>query len=241
MNKIYNLNSFEKLIRDILKHGYQFITDPNELLTGDSKVYIRHDIDICLKRALKVLEIEKLIGVESTFFFMVGSPFYNLSEFRNLPLIKSFMNQSVKIGLHANISDIENFEEEIQQQQIILNTLFNTEINQISFHHPTIETMKLNLIELELVNLYSFCKQPGIEYFSDSNMNLDFINLYQTLRERTNIQLLLHPVWWVESLKDPSDLWNILISEESSVLRTHIKNTERTYMENEPNTSETSI
>jgi len=70
---------------------------------------------------------------------------------------------------------------------------------------------------------------------------LDFINLYQTLRKRTNIQLLLHPVWWVESLKDPSDLWDILISEASSKLRTYIKNTERTYVDNQPNSSKTSI
>jgi hypothetical protein len=241
MNKIYNLNSFEQLLRDILKHGYQFTTDPNELLTGDSKVYLRHDLDICLKRAYKVLEIEKLIGVESTFFFMVNSPFYNLSEFRNLPVIKSFINQSAKIGLHANILGIEKFEEELKQQRMILNTHFNAEINQISFHHPTKETMELNLTELRLHNMYNFCKKPGIEYFSDSNMNLNFINLYQTLRKRTNIQLLLHPVWWVESLKDPSDLWDILIGEASSKLRTYIKNTERTYVDNKPNSSKTSI
>ena len=82
--------------------------------------------------------------------------------------------------------------------------------------------------------MYSYCKKSGIEYFSDSNMNLDFISLYQTLRVRTNIQLLLHQVWWVESLKDPSDLWDILIDELSFKLRTYIKNTERTYVDNKP-------
>ena len=234
MNKIYNLNGFEQLIGDILNHGYQFTTDPNELLTGEGKVYLRHDLDVCPMRAYQVLEIEKLIGVESTFFFMVNSPFYNLSELRNLAVIKSFINQSAKIGLHANISDIEKFEEELKQQRVILNNHFNTEINQISFHHPTKQTMELNLIYLGLHNMYSYCKKSGIEYFSDSNMNLDFISLYQTLRDKKNIQLLLHPVWWVESLKDPSDLWDILIDELSFKLRTYIKNTERTYVDNKP-------
>jgi hypothetical protein len=235
MNKIYNLNTFEQLISDILKHGYQFITKPSELVTGNSKIYLRHDIDVCLIRAYKILEIEKQIGIESTFFFMVNSPFYNLSEFNNLSLTKLFIDQRAKIGLHANIFDIEKFEEEVELQRKILNMYFETNINQLSFHHPNEETMELNLIHLGLENMYHFCKKSGIEYFSDSNMNLNFIDLNQALRDKKNIQLLLHPVWWIESLKDPGDLWEILLGEASAKLRRNIKHTERTYIDSEPN------
>lgn len=235
MNKIYNLNTFEQLISDILKHGYQFITEPSELVTGNGKIYLRHDIDVCLIRAYKILEIEKRIGAESTFFFMVNSPFYNLSEFNNLSLIKLFIDQRAKIGLHAYILDIEKFEEEIELQQKILNMHFETNINQLSFHHPNEKSMELDLTHVGLENLYHFCKKSGIEYFSDSNMNLNFIDLYQALRDKKNIQLLLHPVWWIESLNDPSDLWEILLGEASAKLRRNIQRTERTYIDGEPN------
>ncbi len=77
-NRIYNdyfmksrLKEYEKLILDFINNDYMFITisDYKKLKDNDKHLIIRHDIDSDLAIAKKMFEIEKKLGVKSTYYF----------------------------------------------------------------------------------------------------------------------------------------------------------------------------
>ena len=66
---------------------------PNQLLW-------RHDIDFSIGNALVLAEIEAENNIQSTYFLLLHSPFYNLMDSRHLSIIKQIIALGHDIGLH---------------------------------------------------------------------------------------------------------------------------------------------
>ena len=60
----------------------------------------RHDIDLSVHRAYSLAKIEKNFCIKATYFFLLGSKFYNIFEKDIKDLILKIISLGHRIGLH---------------------------------------------------------------------------------------------------------------------------------------------
>ena len=80
----YNRDSLEKILNFYSHEGYVWETDPKNMLQGEQKIFLRHDIDVSLEVAREMAKTEEKYAVNSVFFIMVNSPFYNIFEYNQI-------------------------------------------------------------------------------------------------------------------------------------------------------------
>lgn len=74
----FTYESYPDLIKKIRKSGYQF-TGYQEWQKAEKSVILRHDVDMCLEKAVRMSELEKeLIGGGGVYFVLLTSDFYNV-------------------------------------------------------------------------------------------------------------------------------------------------------------------
>jgi hypothetical protein len=61
-------------------------------------VFLRHDVDISLRRTVKMANIQKELGIQSTYFFRLHAEKYTFEEAR--PIITQLVEDGFRIGLH---------------------------------------------------------------------------------------------------------------------------------------------
>lgn len=225
----YNRDFLKRVLSEFSDNSYDFVLDPSLLKSGSGKVFLRHDIDVDLQRAITLRNFEIELGYHGVYFVMVNSPFYNPLSGDSLRSIQEFLDKNTCIGLHAYITNLVEWEKQIERQKQVLETVIGKPISLLSFHHPTRETIELNLSKMDILNVYTLNQTNDISYFSDSNMNLDFEGLTAAISANRNIHLLIHPVWWIDGFDDPSQLWPELISEKTKNLWDTVSMTERSF------------
>ncbi|VTX99065.1 Uncharacterised protein [Campylobacter concisus] len=85
----FDIDGYKNLIK-ISKEKYNFVKF-NDVCTN-SIILLRHDIDVSPKLALEMAKLEHKLGVNSTFFFMVRSPFYNLFSRANDNIVRQIID-----------------------------------------------------------------------------------------------------------------------------------------------------
>lgn len=100
--KSYHLKSYsdflENLKQSSLVAGAFNQYDELSSRPGTTSVFIRHDVDISLSRALKMAELEQAAGIPSTYFFRMHAEKYTFEE--AVPVISQLHNSGFEIGLH---------------------------------------------------------------------------------------------------------------------------------------------
>ena len=100
---------------------------------------LRHDIDFCPLRALRIAQIERKMNIKSTFFFLVNTDFYNLNSYENKNVLKEIVNLGHEIGLHFDASTLKkiNIINKVCKAEVkVLENLIEKKIYIISFHRP---------------------------------------------------------------------------------------------------------
>ena len=72
----FTYEDYEKMIELLWKKGYSFC-NYKETYTEKKVCVLRHDVDTDIGAALKFAQIEKKLGVKSTYFILSRSDFYN--------------------------------------------------------------------------------------------------------------------------------------------------------------------
>jgi len=172
---------------------------------------IRHDVEFSLDRALKLAEIEKQLGVISTYTVQLRNNTYNALSEKNVNLVHEIKSLGHKIGLHQNPPLMPERELKLYVLKDIqtLEYYYGFKIDRYAFHRPKQEQLKMYLDIPGLINCYDKkffqyfeVEKPGelsVTYLADSNhkwkygypMELDF-NIVKKL------QLNTHPFSWTE-------------------------------------------
>ena len=154
-------------------------------------VFIRHDVDLSLKKAVELGELEAKKDVQSTFFLSPSFPFYNLTnEIENVEHLQMLGHD---IGLHANPKTY------LLEYKLLKE--FHP-VKTISWHFPPDEKLRGPLkVKPNLLNMYS--KKLMKNYYSDSRgiWNKDYKEI--TKPAKGVKQLLVHPEWWNETALTP--------------------------------------
>lgn len=201
---------FEALRRDFVPTQ---LGDASEAtLSGRRSVFLRHDLDVSLERAVPLARFEKECGIEATYHVMLDSPFYDVRSKSSTDALAAIAMQGHEIGLHYDVvargmrdaaSDVR--EADIARACEELEALLAAPVRSLSFHLPVRELIDGPLRVAGRVSGYG---SPVFEwYLSDSRARWrEGEPLVSLAEERAaNLQILLHPVWWGAEHQPPSE------------------------------------
>ena len=186
-------------------------------------LFLRHDVDVCLRRALRMAEIEHELGVRATYMLMTDSPLYALEDDASKQIIRRLATMGHEIGLHYNPDEGERtgdrrvsaWEARIDSACEQLEKVSGLPVASISFHRPPAQCLQGPLTVNGRVNAYA--SQLMDWYLSDSKGYWrEGEPLPHLLRPRKLLlQLLLHPIWWGAEHMRAEDRLQVFFKEQT--------------------------
>lgn len=215
--KIFTYNYYRQLLTELYEN-YEFIFfDELDAHKKSKFIILRHDIDFDIDKTLKIANIEKEHSVKSTYFFLLNSEFYNIHHFSNINKLQKILEMGHRISIHFDVNNYPDIGNEeisayVDKEIGYFKDLFNVDVKIISFHRPD-DNVLMNKINLGIDHTYMNKYAQSIRYLSDSKKKMkegDFIKIAKSSKYN-QIQLLLHPIWWNETLTDAqSDYQNFI-------------------------------
>ncbi len=197
----FTYEAYRKLVMILGESGYVFCGYSN-VYDYDRTVIMRHDVDFDLEKACTLAALEEQMGVESTYFVLVATDFYNLLSKNSRDKIRTIISLGHDIGLHFDetqyaINSIGGFQERVMVEAKILSDALDYEINVVSMHRPSQAILKRNIKFQRLVNSYSPEFFVHMKYLSDSRMfwREDVIDIVMS-RKYDRLHILTHPFWY---------------------------------------------
>jgi hypothetical protein len=173
-----------------------------EVAKSGKTMFLRHDVDISLKKALEMAEKEKEFGISSVYFILLTSEYYNALSPENIERIRMIRDLGHTIGLHYDISINPTVTEELHKviinlQRSTLECQIQQEIEHITFHKPAFGIgPNYELIVLcESIGLRCPDFDRNFKYCSDSGSNWRDYPL-DCLKQEKNLHINTHPEWW---------------------------------------------
>jgi hypothetical protein len=162
-------------------------------------VILRHDIDFSVSKAQEMAALDHQAGVQSTFFVLLTTPYYNPLDEENLQILKRIISMGHEIGLHYDCSGFDALTVDAQYRRIrslvaCLESHLDIEVRAISQHKPAAATMHPEYPGY--IDPYSHALFKDIGYISDSRMAFRVKDVYAFFRENPCCQALFHPIWW---------------------------------------------
>jgi len=233
----FSKNGYKEVLREAIKKDFSFIcfSEIDKLVSGKKYCLNRHDIDISLKCALEIAEIEHQMGVRATYFFMFCSPAYNLlSRYAN-SVLKKIIELGHEIGLHFDAAhpsvNKDNLLSQIEMEVELLSRILGTPISAVSFHQPSVEILKGNINIPGLINTYNKDQLSDWYYISDSNRQWKEQNAFSVFEvgQFTHIQMLVHPIWWMYDDLMIEDVWDHAVADNFYIMQHQFLDTEGAY------------
>lgn len=197
--------AYLEFLRSFIDHGYTFSffnqLDPDR----QNQILMRHDIDFSIRAALEMAETEAVMGVRSTYFFLLGSRMYNLldpQDFRHVAAIRAMGHE---VSLHFDASVHPDIEIGLRREVDVFKALFQQDVRLISFHRPDMSWIARHDREiLGIENTYQTKYFRSIRYMSDSTGAWRYGHPCESedFRAGKNMQLLIHPIWWTFTGED---------------------------------------
>lgn len=202
----FTYKSYEKLI-DMIKQNQFLVCSYHNYLSSDKVCILRHDIDMDIKKALKIAIIEHYKGVSSNFFVLLRTDLYNIFSKESQSILNQISEMGHQIGLHFDESmydiqeNYETIESSIRKEINILEQILNRKVNMVSMHRPSAFTLNGNFEFEGLINSYSNIYFKDLKYLSDSRMCWKE-NVEEIINRKmySKLHILTHPIWYDESV-----------------------------------------
>jgi len=167
----------------------------------------RHDIDVSLRTAVAMAQVDGDCGVQSNFFINIHSDSYNARSSSGSAQIEKIIGSGHRVEIHLDSTYFGGFrsqsalEDALNYELLEFRENFGLTVTAFSFHNPN--TMDLAFKDPSyagLVNCYSDFFQNVVPYTSDSNGYWRHRPMHQFLVTQSSetIQVLTHPEWWFQ-------------------------------------------
>ena len=213
----YTYRSYGALLEHIRACG-RTICPFCDVPDSESFVILRHDVDYSMVKARQMAELECQLGVRSTYFVLLTSPYYNLLTDDNLKAARDVAAMGHEIGLHYDTDLTRDLDRDAQCREVVELAQFLAEslgapITSIAQHNPSETSVRLRVPGY--VDAYSDRFFRQIAYLSDSRRLFGAPDLLGFFREHPRSQLLIHPLWWHDSEKSR---WESFVAIRDGVL-----------------------
>ena len=170
-------------------------------------IVMRHDVDLSLKHALAMAEVEKSLGIKSTYFIRTKGPF-NPFDNNNLEIMRKMSKLGHEIGYHYEVSSlIINFKKDFLKQRrkfedILKKKIFGAALHRAKNSSDRSSANRLNFAEPFLSELgleydaYSGTFLKEMKYISDSSYRWREGCMCNHIKKEDRLCILTHPIWW---------------------------------------------
>ncbi len=198
----FSLDAYRQLLADFVALDYRVVEFEN-VDPSSRHLVLRHDIDISLELAVMLAKVEHELGCESHYFALVTCEQYNPASKEGRDALAQILSLGHRIGLHfdASLKTAAPLEERAKAEADYLTALAGAPVTMLSFHRPAPQWIGNPVSLAGLPHSYQPRFFSEIGYCSDSRGGwwhgapLD----HEAVKSGTALQLLTHPVWWVDS------------------------------------------
>lgn len=197
---VYEYDWYETFLKRFRDAGYEFRTFDEP--TDDGGVFLRHDVDWFPAKAARMAKLEANLGISSTYFILITSPFYNALTPTNREHIREIASLGHRIGLHFDLTcyfegipDENRLADRIRTDTTVLETIVDDVDDVVAFHNPpewvlsrrfeditsTYEPRFFDEISYTSDSLQRWCESPPF----DAESSLP-----------STVQILTHPTLW---------------------------------------------
>lgn len=213
---------YRTLIGELSASGYSFCRF-EELVSGSQEVSLRHDVDYSVEYALEIARWDAEMHVSSDFYFLVDTDFYNVAESETRAQLQEVRGLGHRIGLHFDERAWrprgEELLERLEGDAAALSDFSGGPVTIASFHRPSSAAHDGKVVTGALRNPRDTAMLRGLPYFSDSRGAFRFGSPLQSkaFRDRSSLQLLLHPVWWVDGPAEPAGRLEAFLKDKAAL------------------------
>ena len=106
------------------------------------RTLVRHDIDVCLRSALRLAEREAQWGLQSTYLVQVDCPLYQLDDRDGREILHQLSGLRHEVGLHVDVGALgsDALEGRVQDARGQLESVLDAPVQSVSFHRPAQES-----------------------------------------------------------------------------------------------------
>ena len=202
----FTYSDYRKLIALLRDNGYTFANYHN-FEKHNRCVIMRHDVDNSLSQAVRLAELEKEISVQSTFFVLLRTDFYNVASASAQKMLHRILELGHEIGLHFDEMAYDGGSGEDMIRRILwekemLSALLGTEVTTVSMHRPSKTTLDANWQIPGMVNSYGEMFFHSFKYLSDSRRRWrEPVENIICAGEYDRLHILTHPFWYHDEEK----------------------------------------
>ena len=233
VDKHINKASYLKFIKIAKNSGYHFVAF-EDIDKYKKCIMLRHDLDLDLVFAHKMVLLEYRAGVKSTFFVMLHNPLYNSFAKVNWMTFAKIKKLGHAFGLHFDASfyaskkfQMKQLKDWIQSEVEILSKIIDSKIYWISFHQPHKFIFSQDIIRNgKFESVYNEKYFGQIRYISDSGGRWREETIIDLVKygKPNKIQFLSHPVYWFTKGKLLRDRFDTVIEKRKIRLVEEFKN-----------------
>lgn len=238
----FTYKEYVNLINLLKRKNYQF-TNYKEYKNTDQPVIFRHDIDNSLEKAVELARLENENNIQSIFFILLSTDFYNIFSKKSNDMIKEIINLGHEIGLHFDeqryeIRNKEELEHYIEYEKEIFKKAIGISIDTVSMHRPSKWILGNDIKFKDIINSYSKEFFQDFKYLSDSRMHWreDILKIVEN-EEYDKLHILTHPFWYAENSGDIKERVSRFIknanTERYYQMKDNIRDIEEIVMEGE--------
>jgi hypothetical protein len=233
----FTYDHYRRLLAAGLEAGYRFIGFDELAAARQADRYfclLRHDCEGDLPAAGRLGEIEKELGIASTYFIQLRSPLYNPMSKPYGDVVRGLLELGHRIGLHFDerahdhASPVE-IADLVDAERKTLSVEFGVPVEVVSFHQPSRRVLD-NQIRIRCLNTYDRDDMRDVGYLSDSRWQWreDPIEAFRAHRHPW-LQLLLHPECWTDTSMPPEQKWHQVLRDNVDIAQETLLTREDTY------------
>lgn len=222
----FSLDHYREICSLLASRGYRSVFFPEALTEQQESpsVLLRHDIDQSLEAAAALALLEKSLGVRSTYFVWLTSPFYNCFDPVQRRLIQRIVGAGHDVGLHFDAAQLDDcsgdqLEAVVVEECAVFERVLERPVRVVSFHRPKPELINRDFRTPGYVSAYGRCFSERFKYMSDSGRNWREGCICRKLRDGTaspRLHLLTHAFWWTGTGDSLTSRAREFIAEKSS-------------------------
>jgi hypothetical protein len=210
-----------RFVDDLRLRGYELrhFAHPDSLPSADGRfMLLCHDIDLDLRAALELARREHEHGVQSDYFVLTTSPFYNPAAGPSRAMLREMADLGHGIGLHFDETVYTGHDDtalaaDCAAEVATLEAIVNRPLVGVSYHRPARGRIGSDTAITGLPHRYMRFFVEEMEYCSDSAGRWRYGPPTEraAVRDGRALHLLTHPLWWGERDLPPADRLHVIL------------------------------
>lgn len=197
----FTYTAYEEMLALLKKNNYKICNYKN-YQQYKRCVILRHDVDFSLEAALRFAKLEYKNGVQSTYFILLSTSFYNIFDKNSNKIIHDINSMGHDIGLHFDesrypIENSEHLKYYVKKEISIISNGLDMETRSVSMHRPSKWVLESDVRFDKVINAYNKEFFNDFKYLSDSRMFWRE-DVHQVIKSNSHVRLhiLTHPIWY---------------------------------------------